>query len=139
MSTRFKSAVLILVTLLIGGIIGALIHAQITERRFDRLDTLRSNRGFVRMIERAVEFESPEQREQVLDIADATAVRLFETMQRTRRETKAILDSTRQQFSEILSEEQMARLEKRLLRRPDRMRRRRPGRRPPPPPPDRQP
>jgi hypothetical protein len=134
MSTRFKSAVLILVTLVIGGIIGALIHAQITERRFDRLDTLRSNRGFVRMIERSIEFDSPEQREQVLDIADETAVRLFETMQRTRRDTKAILDSTRQQLAEILSEEQLEQLEKRLLRRPDRLKGRRPGRRPPPPP-----
>ena len=117
MTTRVKSAILLVVTLIIGGVIGALLQAQLTERRFDRLETIRSNRGFARMIERSIDFESPEQKEQVLDIVDDAGKRLFENMQRTRQDARAILDSTRERLSEVLTEAQMETLEEQLTRR----------------------
>jgi len=134
MTTRVKSAILLVVTLIIGGVIGALLQAQLTEKRFDRIESLRSNRGLARMIERSIEFESPEQREQVLDIVDDAGKRLFENMQRNRRDARAILDSTRERLAEILTEEQMEKLEEQLTRRREGTKRgRRPNRHPPPP------
>ncbi|MGA7303706.1 MAG: hypothetical protein WBW88_02480, partial [Rhodothermales bacterium] len=125
LTARTKSALLIVATLIIGAVIGALVHARITDQRFDRLAAMRSHRGFARLIERSVEFENPEQREAVLDIVDAASTRLFENMQRTRRETAEILDSTREQLSHVLSPDQMEQLEKRLMRhRSEQMRRR---------------
>ncbi len=134
LTARTKSALLIVATLIIGAVIGALVHARITDQRFDRLAAMRSHRGFARLIERSVEFESPEQREAVLDIADAASTRLFENMQRTRRETAEILDSTREQLSHVLSPDQMEQLEKRLMRHRSEQMRRRPRDMPPPPP-----
>lgn len=133
-AARAKSALLIVATLIIGALIGALVHARITDQRFDRLAAMRSHRGFARLIERSIEFESPEQRRAVLEIVDSTSARLFENMQRMRRETAVILDSTREKLSQVLSEEQMDQLEKRLMRhRSERMRRRPHGPQPPPP------
>ncbi len=125
MGTRIKSTLLILATLVIGGIIGALIHAQVSEQRFERLESLRTNRGFARFIDRVIEFDTPEQREQVLDIVDAASVRLFENMQKTRRESRAILDSTRAKLAEVLSEEQLEQLDRHLTRRREGRRHRR--------------
>lgn len=116
MTTRVKSVILILATLVIGGLIGALVQAQLTERRYDRLESLRSQRGLARLVERSIEFESPEQREQVMEIIDEAAVKLFEKMRETRRESRAILDSTKEKLAEILTDEQMEKLEKRLTR-----------------------
>lgn len=134
LTARTKSALLIVATLIIGAVIGALVHARITDQRFDRLAAMRSHRGFARLIERSVEFESPEQREAVLDIVDAASTRLFENMQRTRRETAEILDSTREQLSHVLSPDQMEQLEKRLMRHRSKQLRRRSLDMPPPPP-----
>lgn len=133
MTTRVKSAILLVVTLIIGGVIGALLQAQLAEKRFDRMESMRSNRGFARMIERSIEFESPEQKEQVLEIVDEAGQQLFENMQRTRRDARTILDSTRERLSEVLSEAQMEKLEEQLTRRREGRRRgHRPERRPSP-------
>lgn len=132
-AARAKSAMLIIATLIIGAVIGALVQARITDQRFDRLAAMRSHRGFMRMIERSVDFESPEQKKAVLDIVDSASVKLFENMQRARRETETILDSTREKLSQVLSEEQMAKLEERLMRHRADHRRRRPRDMPPPP------
>lgn len=114
--TRAKSVLLIVATLLIGAVIGALVHARIMDQRFNRLAALRSHAGFVRFIDRSIDFESPEQRKAVHDIVDGASTRLFEHMQRSRREMAAILDSTRDALSKVLTDDQMKQLEKRLMR-----------------------
>ena len=121
MSPRVKSALLLAATLLIGGVLGALLHARLAERRIERIAFLRSSQGFARYLERAIEPESPEQRAAVRAILDRAAARMGEHVARSRRERRAILDSTRAELRTVLSEEQMARLEARLApRRPGR-------------------
>ena len=55
MNVRVKSLILLLATLLIGLVLGALLHAHIADERIERLAYLRSSPGFIRYMERAIE------------------------------------------------------------------------------------
>jgi hypothetical protein len=113
---RLKSAGIIIVTLIIGMVLGGLITARIVHNRVDRIAAVRSHRGFTRFIERSIEYESPEQREQVGEILDRTADSMFRHLRLSRQQTMQILDSARTDLREVLSQEQMERLDKRLRR-----------------------
>jgi hypothetical protein len=68
-------------------------------------------------MERSIEYDSPEQREQVQEIIDRTSRQMFEHLRESRYEASQILDSARSELSEILSEEQMRALERHFRRR----------------------
>lgn len=121
MNARTKSTLLLLATLLIGMLLGALVHARMVDHRIERLAMLRSQRGFARFIEQTVEPRDAEQREAVRQILDGAAVRMGRHMADSRREMAGILDSTRQELREVLTEEQLARLDRRLERHRGRM------------------
>jgi hypothetical protein len=126
--TKLKSLAIIVATLIIGMVLGGLITARLVNKRLDHITALRSQRGFTHFIERSIEYESEEQREQVAEILDRTARQMFEHLRASRETTMRLLDSTRADLSEVLSEEQMEQLERRLKRRGRRdqeMRRRR--------------
>ena len=133
MLARLKSAGIIFVTLIMGMVLGGLLTARIVQSRIDEVAALRSQHRFTRFIERSIEFESEEQREQVSEILDRTAGRMFDHLRSSRREARSILDSARAELGEVLSKEQMERLERRLRRRPHRGRPERPFDGPPPP------
>jgi hypothetical protein len=132
---RLKSAGIIVATLIIGMVLGGLLTARIVQNRIDDVAALRSQKRFTRFIERSIEFENEDQRRQVSAILDTTADRMFEHLRSSRQEARTILDSARSQLGEVLSEQQMEQLEKRLHHRR--------GKRPPgpafegPPPPHR--
>jgi hypothetical protein len=113
---RLKSAGIIIVTMIIGMVLGGLITARIVHDRMDRIESVRSQRGFTRFIERSIEYESPEQREQVAKILEGTAESMFSHLRLSREQTRQILDSARVELRKVLSDEQMERLEKRLRR-----------------------
>lgn len=118
---RLKSVAIIVVMLIIGMVLGGLLTARIVQNRFDRIEALRTQHGFTRFMERSIEFESPEQREEVRRILDRTADRMFEHLRSSRREAMQIMDSARADLSQILSERQMEQLERHLRRRRHRM------------------
>lgn len=111
---RLKSAGIVIVTLIIGMVLGGLITARIVHNRMDHIADVRSQRGFTRFIERSIEYESPEQRREVGRILDRTAENMFRHLRLSRKQTVQILDSARAKLGEILSEKQMERLDKRL-------------------------
>jgi hypothetical protein len=134
MTARVKSTLIVSVTLLIGIVLGALLHARLSEDRIERIAFLRSQRGFERGIERMIDYESDEQREAVREILDGTAGRIGLHYQDSRGEMGGIIDSMRMELSTVLTEEQMERLDERLeMRRPERWRQRRGPRGEPPP------
>ncbi|HEX7071987.1 MAG TPA: hypothetical protein VF190_14330 [Rhodothermales bacterium] len=124
MSPRTKSVLLIVATLLIGLVLGALLNARLAERRMERLASLRSERGFVRFMEEVVQPTDEAQREAMHEVFRRTGERMAEHQERSRRDAMAILDSSRQELAEILTPEQMQRLDDRLQ---DRRRHRRDG------------
>lgn len=121
MNPRIKSVLILLATLLIGGVLGALLQARVAEQRLERIAAYRSERGFIRYIERGIEPRDEVQREQIRGILSTAAARASERNMRHRQEMGAILDSTRAALSEVLTPAQLDLLERHLeTRRPGR-------------------
>lgn len=114
MNARAKSMLLLLITLLIGMVLGALLHARIAEQRMEQLAFLRSQPGFIRYMERAIAPQDAAQQEAIRTILDKTARSLAAQRFSMQEETRAILDSTRAELARVLTEEQMAQLEERI-------------------------
>jgi uncharacterized membrane-anchored protein YhcB (DUF1043 family) len=115
-SNRWKSAGIIILTLIIGIVLGGLVTTRIVNKRMEDISTVRSQRGFTRFIEKSIEYESDEQRQEVAKILDRTAESMFQHLRLSRRQSRDILDSARTELSGVLSEEQMKKIEKRLRR-----------------------
>lgn len=132
MSPRGKSILLLLATLAIGIVLGALLNARLADHRIQRIESLRSQRGFTRYIERAIEPQDEAQREAVRDILQQSGERMNMHMRQSREQVRSILDSTRLALDSVLTDEQMEQLDRRLE---ERRRDGRPsrGRRGPPP------
>ena len=140
MTARVKSILLLLATLLIGMVLGALVNARLAEQRLERIAFLRSQRGFIQAMERAIAPHDEAQREAVRAILDEAALRMATQLQQNGRAMQAILDSTKTELQTVLDADQLQRLERleeRLERRrprgPGPRERRAPRRRPPPP------
>ena len=157
MSPRTKSTLLLVATLVIGLILGALINGYFVRERLDRIGNFLTPLGFGGQIEEVIRPTSEEQREAVRAVLDDAAPRAVAIMRESRSQMRALNDSVRSALSGILTEEQMQRIDERMRlrrrrgpfrpglppailddstgRRPRRGRRHRfPGDRPPPPP-----
>ena len=130
-SPRTKSIALLIATLLLGVVLGAVMNAWWAHERFERLRRLRSPGGFEQMIERVVEPNAPEQRREIERVVSRSAQRLDSLRARHWRELRTVIDSMRTDLEPILTDEQEAALTRRF-----RMHRRgpqfRPGPRPGP-------
>ncbi len=114
MNPRVKSGLLLLATLLIGMVLGALLNARLAEQRLERIAFLRTSRGFMRFIDNAIEPQDEAQRAAIETILERSASRMADHTARSRREVRMIVDSTITQLSTVLSKEQMDRLERRM-------------------------
>jgi uncharacterized membrane protein len=112
MTTRIetKSAVILLVTLLLGGLIGVLAMGAIAQRRASRVAELRE-RGFAMQFERLIEPRDEAQREAIHAVLSAAAERNRETMRGAREEVRASLEEMREELEPLLDEDQRERLE----------------------------
>jgi hypothetical protein len=125
-SPRTKSIALLVATLLLGIILGAVLNAWWARERFDRLRRLRTPGGFEQIVTRTLEPTSPEQRQQIEAVVGRTAQRLDSLRARHWREVRATVDSMRVDLAPILTDEQRETLTRRI-----RMHRHRSGFRPP--------
>lgn len=125
MTPRAKSLLLMLAALLIGVVLGGLIHARMVEHRIERIGFLRSDRGFINHVERVVEPENEAQREAIRAVLETGAARVAEHRRRSRREVQILLDSTRSELDSVLTDEQMVRLEELIRTREENRRSRR--------------
>jgi hypothetical protein len=116
MTPRLKSTLLLIVVLIIGGILGALVQARLAEQRIEQIAAHRSERGFMRFIERGIEPVDADQEGAVRTILRGSSMRVAEQTMRHRAEIRAIMDSTRAELSTVLTPEQMAQLEEHLDR-----------------------
>ena len=142
MSARAKSILLLLGSIAIGMVLGALLQARLAEERLDRLAVLRSERGLSRALVQFVEPVDDEQRQAIQAIVASSSRRMAAQIEQNREASIALLDSTVRALHEVLNEDQIEQLNTRLERMERRMRgrnraRRRPApsRRQPPPPP----
>ena len=138
MTTKTKSVLIILGTLLVGVIIGGLATSAIFSQRVGAIQALRMQGGLVHYLENVIEPVDESQREQIQALLESTGERQMEMRRNMFDENRAIFSEMRNELDEILTEEQKSRLREWVQRenregprfRPPEMRRPREGRRP---------
>jgi uncharacterized membrane-anchored protein YhcB (DUF1043 family) len=114
MNLQVKPALIIISTLLIGIVLGALMSRTLADSRHQRIgDMMRPDMLSMRLIEVIEPLES-DQREVVTAIVDKTASRVRDLTHETRFEMHAMMDSMFAELKPLLTDEQNARLEKHL-------------------------
>jgi hypothetical protein len=111
---------LLLATLIIGLVLGALINGYFVRQRLARIGDFMNPAGFGGRIEEVVQPTSDEQRAAIRSVLDGAAPMAVEIMRESRSRMRALNDSVRSELSGILTSEQMERLDERM-----RLRRRR--------------
>jgi prophage DNA circulation protein len=106
MSPRTKSILLLVAVFAIGGLVGALIQARMAEQRIEQIASHRSERGFVRFMERGIEPVDDAQAEQIRSILRTSSGRMAEQARTNRQSIRAIVDSTRAELNQVLTPEQ---------------------------------
>lgn len=128
MRIETKSALILLATFLIGGLVGLLAAGAIAQRRTSRVAELRE-RGFEMQLERIIQPRDEAQAEAIRAVLASTTERNRATMDGARKEIRASLEQMREELEPLLDEDQRARLDEAAKR----FRRGPPGRPPGPP------
>jgi hypothetical protein len=140
MKTNTKTALIIIGTLLIGIVIGALGSGLVVHKFATRMAEMRHREIFVERIVELID-PTPEQEPKVRDILTRHAEKFSELAEGFHEDASALLDSLRSELAPVLTEEQKARLEERrerfgrVFKHGGRPRGHKPGDKPPPPPP----
>ena len=113
-SPRTKSIALLVATLLLGIVLGAVLNAWWARERFERLRRLRTPGGFEQIVTRSLEPTSPEQRQQIEAVVGRTAQRLDSLRARHWDVVRATVDSMRVDLEPILTDEQRESLTRRI-------------------------
>ena len=110
MRIETKSAVILLATFLLGGLVGLLATGAIAQRRASRIHELRE-RGFAMQFERLIEPRDEAQREAIRAVLSAASERNREIMKGAHEEIRASLEEMREELEPLLDEDQRERLE----------------------------
>jgi hypothetical protein len=129
-SARTKSILILVATLLLGVVLGAVANAWWAHERFERLRRLRSPGGFEQMMLRTLD-PTPDQRGTVERIVERSATRLDSLRGRHWREVRVVIDSMRADLRPHLTDQQRAALDRRVRHHRHRGPRRGPGGPPP--------
>jgi hypothetical protein len=116
MKTFTKSTLLITTTLIIGFVLGLLVHSLMVGNRINEFQRLRKKGGLVKHLEDIIQPTS-EQKEKITPILEGYIKRIEPFMLKFRSETRNIMDSLRLELEPILTEQQLEKLEKNLRRR----------------------
>ena len=112
MNTKLKSAILLLLTLLIGVIVGVLGSRLYMERRVTKFMAMRNERFFQHRVEALLQ-PKPEQMDTLKTILDKYQPKFMQLNRRFRAESRAILDSLHKELEPVLTDEQLQRLKER--------------------------
>ena len=114
MNLQVKPALIIIGTLLIGIVLGALMARTLADRRHQIIgDMMRPDMLSIRLIKIIEPLES-DQREAVTAIVEETASRVRNLTRETRSEMHTVMDSMFTELKPLLTNEQNARLEKHI-------------------------
>jgi len=126
MSVKWKMAIHIVVTLIIGIVIGALLNRALVQKRIKDILNMRATGLLAPNAERVLKSMSPEQQKAIREILDKHAQRLSDIHQRFGREIQSAFKSLQDETDPLLTPEQKKQLEE-MLPRPRRFRAPGPG------------
>ncbi len=114
MNLQVKPALIIIGTLLIGIVLGALMARTLADSRYRRIDNMiRPDMLSIRLI-KIIEPLEADQREAVTAIVEETASKVRNLTRETRFEMHAVMDSMFAELQPLLTDRQKARLEKHI-------------------------
>ncbi|MFH1943549.1 MAG: hypothetical protein ABIL68_15710 [bacterium] len=110
MKIQYKTALILILTLLVGMVLGALIHGAVMRDRFEqRIFRMRTDEGFSQRMEGIIEPDDSQKK------AMREIVRKhFRRMSEHQKEFRSMMDSLKVELDSILTDEQKKRLEQRL-------------------------
>jgi len=117
MNVKIKFGSIILATLILGMVLGGLIHSTVMKNRIRQIREFRGRGGFESFIERVIEPDEA-QRQQLQEIFNKYSAKFNEIRFRQASEFSAVMDSMRVELDPILTPEQKKKLEEMRLRRP---------------------
>jgi Spy/CpxP family protein refolding chaperone len=109
MNIKFKTSLLIIVTLIAGVVIGAMLNRVFLQNRVQRVFQRRAPNVFVQSYVDAIKPDQ-EQQKQIQKILDAYAKRMSEIREKNRQDLETLMDSMHTELESVLSPEQMERL-----------------------------
>ena len=114
MNTRTKSSLVIIGTLLIGMVLGAVITGAVMRNRvFDRMERLRTVEGFRHRMERIIQPDE-DQRAKVNEILEEHFSRMHRLGEVMRQDFETRNDSLYQELEVVLRPDQIERLKQRM-------------------------
>ncbi|MDQ8181271.1 hypothetical protein [Pelagicoccus sp. SDUM812005] len=113
MKPRSRSLLILSTTLLVGMLLGALVHARFFEKRVKRMHRLSTPEGFVESYVRTIEPSSPEQEQAVREVVAVVAGEVVESIRANREENGRRMDAMVEQLEPLLDEVQKQRLQER--------------------------
>lgn len=117
MNIKLKITFIIIITLVIGIVIGAMLNRTLTQNRVKRILSRRNPPVFISFYERIIEPDT-NQREEIRKILDKHAKHLSEIRANFSEELQSSMESLRAELDPILTPEQKKRLEKGFPGRP---------------------
>jgi len=113
MNTKMKIVLIIIVTLVIGIVLGAMLNRAFLRHRIQRAFADRNPLGMVSFIERNIR-PTPEQREQIREILEKHRKKSAEMREKFMMEMQAEFESLEAELDPILTSEQKNRLKRRF-------------------------
>jgi hypothetical protein len=114
MNTKVKVALIIIVTLIIGIMLGAALNRAFVRHRIQRAFADRNPRGMVSFIERNIR-PTPDQREKIREILEKHRKKTADMREKFMMDMQAEFESLEAELDPILTPEQKNRLKRRLL------------------------
>jgi hypothetical protein len=124
MTTRSKTTFIILGTLIIGMVIGALASGMWRQKRIEKFDRMQPRRQFIETIENIIKPDDV-QRKAIEKVLEKHFEHVAKIRERHEQEMMASFDSLKQELDSLLTEEQVKRLEENLKKSHHRFRDRR--------------
>ncbi len=113
MTTKLKTTFILIGTLIIGIIIGALISGTLRQHKSDKIREMHAQDRFFRGMEQIIK-PADEQREKIQKILEKGFQQLSEIKEKHHTEIAVLLDSLHQEMDKVLSKEQKERLERQI-------------------------
>jgi uncharacterized membrane-anchored protein YhcB (DUF1043 family) len=112
MNTKVKITLIIIVTLVIGIVLGAMLNRTFLRYRIQRAFANRNPVGMVSFMERNIQ-PTPDQREQIREILEKHRIKSQEIRDRFLEEMQSVFESMETELDPILTPEQKKRLKRR--------------------------
>lgn len=122
LNIKVKTALILIGTLLIGIVFGAMLHRAIFQGRVKEFLAMRTRQGFVRRFERAID-AAPDQKEKIKKMLHKYAGQFSEINEDHMKKVTSLFYSFREELAEVLTPEQMEKLRSQRFMRPGRFRR----------------